>query len=136
VTFVGTKSGKSRRVPLTARAVAVLKVLQKARVKKMSGESPVFPAISGNMLDRHFHKAAKKAGLGRDVTPHSLRHGYAVALTMRGVPFSVSCELLGHSTPAFTATRYARWVPDGAAARAVAALSESRSAPAAAAKSA
>jgi integrase len=37
---------------------------------------------------------------------HDLRHGAATTLMAAGIPTKVVAEMLGHSTPAFTATRY------------------------------
>ena len=133
VTFTLTKNRKTRRVPLTARVVEVLKALHEVRVAPMRGEDPVFPYCSTSAASVLFRRAVKEAGLPAGATMHSLRHSYAVGLTLAGVPFSVTCKLLGHSTPAFTAARYARWVPDGEEARAVAALERARGAMGAAA---
>jgi integrase/recombinase XerD len=126
VTFTATKNRKTRRVPLTDRASALLRELHARRVAPMRGADPVFPYCSTSEAARQFRAAVAAAGLPAGATMHSLRHSYAVGLTMAAVPFNVTCSLLGHATPAFTATRYARWVPDGAEQRAVAALQAAR----------
>jgi len=59
---------------------------------------------------RHVHHAlrrvAKRAGLPL-VSPHVLRHTWATTLLEAGVPVTYVSSSLGHSSPVFTAARYA-----------------------------
>jgi integrase/recombinase XerD len=51
----------------------------------------VFLAADGRRLDRHgagriVRKAARRAGIGKTVTPHTLRHAFIAASLDAGVP--------------------------------------------------
>lgn len=128
VAIVGTKSGRTRAVPVPARARALLVSLRKARIAPMSGTDHVLAKPrSKSRLQRLFREAAKGAGL--PVTPdspvgvriHDIRHAYASALARNGVPLSVIAALIGDSMQV-TSSRYARHVPASAAVLAVATL--------------
>lgn len=70
-----------------------------------------------------FHKHCEAAGLPR-IRLHDVRHSYATAALLAGVPAKVISERLGHSTAAFTMQTYAHVIPgmDLDAATTVAAL--------------
>jgi integrase/recombinase XerD len=62
--------------PRTARAIDLA-------VGERTG-GPVFLAADGRRLDRHgagriVRKAARRAGIGKTVTPHTLRHAFITA---------------------------------------------------------
>jgi integrase len=53
-------------------------------------DGPVFLATDGRRLDRHgagrvVRKVARRAGVGKAVTPHTLRHAFITAAQGRGV---------------------------------------------------
>jgi integrase len=110
---IGTpKSGKSREVPLSAEALAVLKAQRAAT--RLKGEL-VFSADGGRMLTKGECKwplwmASRRAGL-REMGWHVLRHTFASHLVMRGAPLKAVQELLGHATIEMT-MRYAHLSPD------------------------
>ncbi len=50
-----------------------------------------------------FKRYLKKAGISKDVTPHSLRHTFAILMLERGVPLNVLQSVLGHESLTTTA---------------------------------
>ena len=53
-------------------------------------DGPMFPTHDGQRLDRHgagriVRKVARRAGIGKAVTPHTLRHAFITAAQGRGV---------------------------------------------------
>lgn len=59
-----------------------------------------------------FKAARIAAGLGPDVTRHTLRHTAAVHLVANGVPMQKVSQYLGHSSTAVTERVYGRFAPD------------------------
>ena len=62
-------------------------------------------------IKKGFTMAVSKAGLGKDVTPHVLRHTAAVWMVEKGTPMSEVAQYLGHSNTAITERVYARYSP-------------------------
>jgi len=114
VSFMKTKNGKPRSVPLTARVEALLRDL---KAKCPEGEPHVFlytPHFAGEPVPfRQPHggwkNACQRAEL-HDVVMHDLRHTFASRLVMKGVPLLAVSELLGHSDIKMT-QRYAHLSP-------------------------
>jgi integrase len=116
-----SKSGKSRRVPLTGRLAARLREMKDARVIPLEGPDRVLPhlpmPLSGPTA-KLFKKAAAAIGYP-DLRPHDARHLCAVNLARAGVPLVDIGRWLGHSPQSVTVTlRYARHCPEDAAQRA------------------
>jgi len=135
IVVVGTKSGRTRAVPVPSRSRALLETLRAARVLPLRGEDLVIrKPCSESHLQRLFHDAANAAGLPVrpesrvGVRVHDVRHCYASALARNGVALSVVASLIGDSL-AVTSSRYARHVPASEAARAVASLERRESTP-------
>ena len=97
------KGNKERIVPIGAEGGYALKrYLDKGRseLKKIPGDI-VFVNNRGSEISRvGFYKVLKKltfkAGIMKDVSPHTLRHSFASHLLENGVDLRVVQELLGH----------------------------------------
>ncbi len=99
------KGGKTRVVPIGKYAqIALDQYLVRVRpglLKKQ--ESALFLNSRGSRLSRQsiwsmIAYGAKSAGIGADVSPHSLRHSFATHLLDGGADIRVVQELLGHSS--------------------------------------
>lgn len=104
------KGHKDRYVMLSEQ---LLKVLRKYWERKRPPGRILFPGpdpsrpITVRSVQRAFRDAAERAGLGEDVSPHTLRHSFATHLLEQGVDIRVIQDLLGHRHIQST-TRYAR----------------------------
>lgn len=94
----GTKSGKLRRIPLNAQALAALERL---------GSDRLLPRIAKESLTRTFKRCAQAAGLAGSI--HRLRHTFGTNLILNGVPVRVVQELMGHASIT-TTEKYAHMV--------------------------
>lgn len=94
------KGGKERVVPIAASAVsAVDEYLVKFRKE---GDGALFLSSKGKRIDRvavweRVKFYAKKAGISREISPHTLRHSFATHLLENGADLRVIQELLGHA---------------------------------------
>jgi integrase len=78
--FVDTKNGESRGVPLHPIVVSVLANLPHrdgAVFRRPDGEPYEVKVNEGGQIKTAFRGACARAKLGRDVTPHTLRHTWA-----------------------------------------------------------
>lgn len=99
------KGGKERIVPVGKEARdALLKYLRKSRPKlcKQPGESHLFVSKLGKKISRQsfwkmLKKYVKKAGINRNITPHTLRHSFATHLLEKGADLRSVQEMLGHA---------------------------------------
>ena len=94
------KSNKSRTIPLSAAALAALRI-QRTRtyMRTTSDDDWVFwdnGFVTLDRVKRGFQRVIRRAGVKR-IRLHDLRHTFASHCVMRGVPLQVVQEWLGHS---------------------------------------
>lgn len=103
------KGGKSRRQPLPARLAQEL--LNIRDVRQPAPSDPVFCGLAGGRLQETIladiiRRAAKRAGLEKHVTAHTLRHTAATWLRQEVGDTRLVAEYLGHADIS-TVVRYA-----------------------------
>jgi len=102
------KGGRERHVKLSDRLLQQLRTYwSKARPKGsyvIAGRYPDRP-ITRAAICKAITKAARKAGISRRVTPHTLRHCYATHLLEMGTDIRTVQVMLGHRSLQ-TTTRY------------------------------
>ena len=100
-----TSARKTRAIPLYPAALRALSVyLREVRVLMIAEpqEKALFVNVGGSRMSRQgFWKILKfyqtKANIEKDITPHTLRHSFAVHLLENGADLGSLQELMGHS---------------------------------------
>lgn len=105
-----TKNGKTRRIPMTARTVEVLR----AHRRDFGSTELLFTtARQSRPLSGSNWRKSPWATIVKGMTPtptcHDMRHGFAAHMVRQGVDWKVLADLMGHHKPSFTMDRYG-WV--------------------------
>jgi integrase/recombinase XerD len=104
---VQRKGGKTVIVPLAPRTARTVYLAIGER-----DEGPIFLNASHERMDRHqaarvVRRLAKRAGIDKRISPHSLRHSFITAALDAGVPLRDVQEAASHADPR-TTMRYDR----------------------------
>jgi integrase len=107
-----SKSGKPRHIPLNDQGI---KFFDQLIIGKKSHEF-IFIRTNGSQWKKNYQirpliAACEIAEIKPAITFHDLRHTYASALAMRGVPLQVIAAVLGHSDTRITHKHYAHLMP-------------------------
>lgn len=101
------KGGKERWVPINPHALNLLEdyiIYNRSHLPiQPSEEKYVFLNLRGHHLTRvavfqFIKEAADKAGIRKNVSPHSLRHTFATELVQNGADLRAVQEMLGHES--------------------------------------
>jgi integrase/recombinase XerD len=99
------KGSKERLVPMGEEAIVwIERYMRGARDELLAGRPSdvLFPSLRGEQMTRQTfwhrikHQAAV-AGIGKSLSPHTLRHAFATHLLNHGADLRVVQMLLGHS---------------------------------------
>lgn len=99
------KGSKDRVIILSKNWCSdIKKYLKKRKVKSdyLFSKRTLPKAISTDTVQRIIREACEKAGIQKEVTPHTLRHSYATHLMESGENIRTIQELLGHASLATT----------------------------------
>ncbi len=96
---------KERFIPMYSAAVKALSeyiTLVRPQMISSPEEQSLFVNVSGDRMSRQgFWKIVKyyqkKAGIEKDITPHTLRHSFAAHLLENGADIHAIQEMLGHA---------------------------------------
>jgi integrase/recombinase XerD len=110
------KGSKERLVPLGDAACQALDIYLEAARARLTAERPACDALfvsnRGSFLSRQqfwtaLKQYARRAGITKAISPHTLRHSFATHLLQGGADLRAIQEMLGHASVA-TTQRYAK----------------------------
>jgi site-specific recombinase XerD len=101
------KGGKTALIPMAPRTARTVYLAVGNRE-----DGPIFLNVHGDRMDRHHaarvvRRLAKRAGIDKNISPHSLRHSFITAALDAGVPLRDVQEAASHADPR-TTMRYDR----------------------------
>ncbi|MGD0945603.1 MAG: tyrosine-type recombinase/integrase [Acidimicrobiales bacterium] len=104
------KGSKVVTIPLAPRTARAVDLAVSERC-----EGPIFLGVDGKRLDRHgasriVRRVARRAGITKSVSPHTLRHAFITAALDARVPLRDVQEAASHADPR-TTMRYDRAAP-------------------------
>lgn len=105
----GAHNKRRSKVPLNEKALEALKKAYEFRTCDNVIEYGSKPVKS---IRKGFDLARDNAGLGKDVTPHVIRHSAAIWMVEAGITITEVAQYLGHTNPQITYSTYARYSPD------------------------
>lgn len=96
------KGAKTRLIPLGRTAMERIRQWIPLRMEWQKRDDALFIGKSGRRLSRTtlwrlVKRSARRAGLDREATPHSLRHSFATHLLANGADLRAVQEMLGHA---------------------------------------
>jgi len=105
-----TVLGKGHKLALMPLPPRVARAIDQAANERLHG--PLFLLRSGRRMDRHgatriVRRLAKRAGITKHISPHSLRHSFITAALDAGVPLR-DVQIAARHADARTTTRYDR----------------------------
>ena len=91
------KSSKHRIIPINGELISVLE----KQIEGKELDDYVFTYCGKRMKNNHgaFKSAIEKAGIGRKIKLHHLRHRFGTWLMQNKTPDKIAMEILGHSDP-------------------------------------
>ena len=97
------KGGKERIVPIAKIAISSLDYYLARFRQDSEKEAALFLSSKGRRIDRftiwtRIKHYAKKAGIVKNISPHTLRHSFATHLLENGADLRVIQEMLGHAS--------------------------------------
>ena len=101
------KGGKLVTIPLAPRTARAIDLAIGERL-----DGPIFLRADGQRMDRHgagriVRRVARRAGIDKQISPHTLRHAFITAALDAGVPLRDVQEAASHADPR-TTMRYDR----------------------------
>ena len=97
------KTGDIVYIPLTAQAIALLKIARK------QSDGRLLKVTENSYFNRHLRSGAKKLGFQKHIHCHLARHTFATTCLTLGIPLEVTSKLLGHRNVSTTMI-YAKYV--------------------------
>lgn len=100
------KRNKERLIPIGSKAIEAID-LYLSQFEREPSQQALFLSKSGKRVDRFriwrmIKKYALKAGITKNISPHTLRHTFATHLLDNGADLRIIQELLGHADIATT----------------------------------